>query len=316
LTGESRLEHVLGRGVANVYRAAAALGLTRPYRVAVREYTPDPPGWPPDQRLSIAAIADVHYGDPVLAPAHLRRIVDTTNGLGADLIVLLGDYGATHHTSAEHQRSMADLAQAVAGLHAPLGVFAVLGNHDWWSDADAQTTRRGPIAAARAFTAAGIGVLENDAVRIARDGHDFWLAGLGDQLAFPYPPTGGVDDMPALLGRVTDEAPAILLAHEPDVFAAGPARFALTLSGHTHGGQVKIFGRTPVVPSRYGRRYVYGHIVEDDRHLIVSGGLGVSLLPIRIGVPPEIVHIRLGRTGSTNRARSDPPSVPVRPRAG
>jgi len=121
-----------------------------------------------------------------------------------------------------------------------------------------------------------------------------WLAGLGDQQAFPHEPVGGVDDMSATIDLLTDDAPAILLAHEPDVFATAPARFALTLSGHTHGGQVKILGRTPVVPSRYGNRYVHGYIVEDDRHLIVSGGLGVSLLPVRIGVPPEVVHIHLG----------------------
>ena len=74
-----------------------------------------------------------------------------------------------------------------------------------------------------------------------------------------------------------------------------PDRVSLTLSGHTHGGQVRMFGYSPMVPSRYGNRYAYGHIVEDNRHLVVSGGLGCSILPVRIGVPPEIVMVDVGR---------------------
>lgn len=294
LRGESGLKHVLSRRAANAYRVAGALRLTRPYRVRVQSYAPTPAGWPGDLTLSIAAIADVHYGDPVLEPEHLQQIIDATNALEPDLIVLLGDYGATHHTAQEHQRSMADFAQAARHLRAPLGVYGVLGNHDWWSDPQAQTTRRGPIVAARALTDAGVHVLENEAIRLTHHGRAFWLAGLGDQMAFPHYPVGGVDDLAATSAALTDDAPAILLAHEPDVFAISTARFALTLSGHTHGGQVRLFGRTPVVASRYGNRYLHGHIVEDGRHLIVSAGLGVSTLPVRIGVPPEIVHIQLG----------------------
>ena len=101
----------------------------------------------------------------------------------------------------------------------------------------------------------------------------------------------GVDDLPGTLAKITDDAPVILLAHEPDIFSEVPNRVSLTLSGHTHGGQVRVFGYSPMVPSRYGNRYAYGHVVEDDRHLIVSGGLGCSILPVRIGVPPEIVMV-------------------------
>ena len=93
---------------------------------------------------------------------------------------------------------------------------------------------------------------------------------------------------------MTDGAPVILLAHEPDIFTRVPARVSLTLSGHTHGGQVRLFGYSPVVPSRYGNRYAYGHIVEDDRNLVVSGGLGCSIMPVRFGVPPEILEIQVG----------------------
>jgi len=79
-----------------------------------------------------------------------------------------------------------------------------------------------------------------------------------------------------------------------DIFADVPERVALTLSGHTHGGQVRLFGYSPVVPSRFGNRYAYGHVVEGGRDLIVSGGLGFSGLPVRFGVRPEILSIELG----------------------
>ena len=92
----------------------------------------------------------------------------------------------------------------------------------------------------------------------------------------------------------TDD-PVLLLVHEPDIFPHVPARVALTLAGHTHGGQIRLPLIWPYfVPSKYGARFAYGHIVEDDRHLIVSGGLGTSIIPARLGVPPEIVHITLG----------------------
>jgi predicted MPP superfamily phosphohydrolase len=86
----------------------------------------------------------------------------------------------------------------------------------------------------------------------------------------------------------------ILMAHEPDIFVRVPDRVALTLCGHTHGGQVRLMGWSPVVPSAFGNRYAYGHVVEEGRHLVVSGGLGCSILPVRFGVPPEIVVVELG----------------------
>jgi predicted MPP superfamily phosphohydrolase len=92
---------------------------------------------------------------------------------------------------------------------------------------------------------------------------------------------------------VSDDAPVILMAHEPDIFPRVPERVALTVSGHTHGGQVRIFGYAPIVPSSFGNRYVYGHVVEDDRNLVVSAGLGCSGVPVRFGAPPEIVMIEL-----------------------
>lgn len=120
-----------------------------------------------------------------------------------------------------------------------------------------------------------------------------WVAGLGDQWARLGPPITGVDDLPQLTGQLDADTPAILLAHEPDTFPEAPDRYVVTLSGHTHAGQIKVLGRTPIVPSRYGSRYVHGLVVEDGRSLIVSAGLGVSILPLRIGTRPEIVQLTL-----------------------
>ena len=121
------------------------------------------------------------------------------------------------------------------------------------------------------------------------------MAGLGDQLAFRLGNGRfqGVDNLPATLAQAVDDAPVILQAHEPDIFPEVPQTVALTLSGHTHGGQVRLFGWSPIVPSRYGNRYAYGHIHEDHRDLVVSGGIGCSIAPVRFGVTPEITLVTL-----------------------
>ncbi len=93
---------------------------------------------------------------------------------------------------------------------------------------------------------------------------------------------------------MSDEAPILLLAHEPDIFPEVPERVALTLAGHLHGGQVRLFGFAPVVPSAYGQQYLHGHHIETGEHMIINGGLGFSGLPLRFGAPPEIALIELG----------------------
>jgi uncharacterized protein len=223
--------------------------------------------------------------------------------LKPDITLLLGDYAAGHRwvTGSVHSDIW---SRELGRLQAPLGVHAILGNHDWWDDRDAQRLKAGPTYTHTALKAAGISVYENDAARIEKDGRAFWLAGLGDQLAFPplkrygRKKFAGVDDLPGTMAKITNGAPVILMAHEPDIFARVPERVALTLSGHTHGGQLRAFGYSPVVPSRFGNRYAYGHVVEDGKHLIVSGGLGCSIFPVRLGVPPEIVAIALGGAAS------------------
>ena len=106
----------------------------------------------------------------------------------------------------------------------------------------------------------------------------------------------GADDLARTLAKVTDDAPVILLAHEPDIALRVPSRVALQLSGHTHGGQVRLLGWSPAVPPKHGVRLAYGHLrLKCD--VIISGGLGCSIMPFRVGVPPEIVLVTLARRG-------------------
>ena len=295
LSRRSFLKTLVGSAAAMTAMGAYAFGVEPAFRLRVQRYAPVPPLWPRDLALTATIIADVHVGEPYMPLRRVEEIVAAANALGSDLILLLGDYGAGHRF-VTRPVSMRECAGAFRSLEAPLGVYAILGNHDWWDDLTAQANRRGPVIARRELEAAGIPVLENDAIRLDKDGRPFWLLGLGDQLALLGRPLTGVDDLDGTLARLTDDAPAILLAHEPDIFPQVPGRVALTLSGHTHGGQVRLFGYSPIVPSGYGNRYAYGHVVENGRHLIVSGGLGTSIMPVRFGVPPEIVHLTLGGT--------------------
>ncbi|WP_119268521.1 metallophosphoesterase [Taklimakanibacter deserti] len=272
-----------------------AFGIEPGFLLRVQRYALTPPGWPTDFKLRIAALADIHVGEPYMSLRHVERVVETANALNPDLVLLLGDYAAGHRW-VTRKVTIKDTASVLARLKAPLGAHAILGNHDWWDDRQAQKRRAGPCLYRTALEAAGFPVYENDGVRLVHQDKHFWLLGLADQLAFieGRGRFAGIDDLDATLARVTDDAPVILMIHEPDAFTKVPSRVALTLAGHTHGGQVRLFGYSPVVPSAYGNRFAYGHVVEDDRHLIVSGGLGCSILPVRFGVPPEIDLIELG----------------------
>ncbi|MBR1139854.1 MULTISPECIES: metallophosphoesterase [Bradyrhizobium] len=286
-------------GLAATGFSTATYGVgIEPLRLGVTDYHVRPRNWPVGLELKIAAIADIHACDPWMSLAHIETIVARTNALRPDLIVLLGDYvaGHRHHIG---RIDAAAWAPVLGGLKAPLGVHAILGNHDYWDDRTVQRNGRGVPVAQQALEAAGIPVYENEVVRLTKDGQAFWLAGLGDQLAyvparrFRSVPRIGVDDLAGTLRKVTDRAPVILMAHEPDIALRVPSRVSLQLSGHTHGGQVRLLGWSPAVPPRNGVNLAYGHI-RTQCDVIVSGGLGCSLMPVRIGMPPEIVQVTVG----------------------
>ena len=299
ITRRRLLTGLAAAGLSGLSLGAYAFGIEPRFRLETTRYRLKPPGWPSGLHVRLAVVADLHASEPYMPSARISEIVDRTNALGADAILLLGDYAASHRWQTRRIPPQ-EWAAVLGGLRAPLGVHAVLGNHDWWDDYAAQKRGAGPVAGRRALEKVGIPVYENDVVRLEKAGRGFWLAGLADQIAFFAGRSGkwqrfrGLDDLPGTLAKVTDQAPVVLLAHEPDIFPTVPARVALTISGHTHGGQVRLFGYSPNVPSKYGNRYAYGHVVEGGRNLVVSGGLGCSILPVRLGVPPEIVLIELG----------------------
>jgi predicted MPP superfamily phosphohydrolase len=301
LTRRALLKAAAGFGLTTFGFTGYGLGF-EPWMHRIVRYRPRISGWPQDLNLKIALVADIHACEPWMDLERIDQIVADTNKLRPDLVLLLGDYMA-HHRFVRRPVPHAEWAKALARCKAPLGVHAILGNHDWWDDHDAMVRGKGPVRARRALESAGIPVYENDAKRLSKDGRAFWLAGLGDQLAIRVVergwrrrrvPARGVDDLPGTMAQIGDNAPVVLMAHEPDIFPRVPGRVAVTLSGHTHGGQVVLAGFAPIVPSRYGRRYARGHIVEGGRHLIVSAGLGCSGAPVRFGVPPEIVLVELG----------------------
>ena len=285
-----------GLGVAGV--STLAYGFSEPeLQLQVTRYQISPPQWPADFNLKIAVIADIHACDPWMSLDRIENIVNHTNALGADMTVLLGDYVAGHRNVTRFIPAD-EWAAVLAHLKAPLGVHAILGNHDYWEDRTVQLEGEGVTRARRALEDVGIPVYENDVRRLTKGGRPFWLAGLGDQLAylmarrFRIIKRIGVDDLGGTLSKITDDAPVILLAHEPDVARRVPSRVALQLSGHTHGGQVRVLGWSPVAPS--GQRLAYGHI-RMNCDVVVSGGLGCSIVPFRLGVPPEIVLVTLGK---------------------
>ena len=229
------------------------------------------------EEVRIVMIADPQPAGPHYPAERIREVMARAAGLEGDIVLLLGDYVSTVGLRTSFTDPV-DTTRALGLLDAPMGVYAVLGNHDWWWD--------GPRMR-KLLQAQGIVVLEDQAVLAQAGAKALWIAGLSDPVTQDY-------DLPGTLMQTDAAAPVILLSHTPDVFPDVPARVDLTLAGHTHGGQVYIPGiGRPLVPSRFGDRYAYGHIVEHGQHLYVSSGIGTTILPIRFLTPPELVVITL-----------------------
>ncbi len=259
-----------------VAAAAAAIGiyatLIEPRRLVTTRLALDLPSWPHTWNgYRVGFLSDFHAGAPFAGRKAIARAVERLNEAEPDVALLGGDYVDAHPIWGGRLAPEL-IARELAQLQAP--TFAVLGNHDWKQSGDRMWS---------ALQDAGVDVLENHAVET----NGVYIAGLADMRTRR-------PDLPGALAEVPAGAPVILFAHDPDVFPLVPDRVALTLAGHTHGGQVAIpLIRRPFIPSRYGERYVRGHIVEEDRHLYVTSGLGTSGLPLRLLAPPEIVVLEL-----------------------
>ncbi len=245
-------------------------------RIRHVEITSDmwPAAMPP---LEIAVIADLHVGAPHVGLTKLEEVVARSNALRPDLVFLLGDY-VVHGDLFGKFVSPEATAQRLSKLRAKHGVYAVLGNHDWWFD--------GPRVA-RALSGQAIQVLENEAVPVMLAAGRVWIAGVADD-------TTRTPEVVRTIAPLPAREPVLLMTHDPAVFADVTDRVALTLAGHTHGGQVYLPGiGALIVPGRAPRRHAYGLVRENGRTMFVTGGVGSSIMPVRFNMPPEIVFLTI-----------------------
>jgi predicted MPP superfamily phosphohydrolase len=248
--------------------------LVGPNRLVTHEETIAIDEWPKElDGLKIAVLSDIHVGGWFIDDQKLRLIIERTNQLQPEMIVILGDYMSGDSSTSDRVEPEV-FGAVLKDLRAPLGVYSVLGNHDWWWDG---------LRVRRGLESNGIKVLENEVLEVKGRGSSVWLAGLADLWTRPQRVEQTIEKIP------TDQ-PIIALTHNPDIFPSVPERVRLMLAGHTHGGQVRfpIIG-TVIEPSKFGQRFVRGHVFENNHHLFVTTGIGTSILPVRFGVPPEIV---------------------------
>jgi predicted MPP superfamily phosphohydrolase len=265
--------------------------LIAPWQLATTRYTIDIKDLPEGHDgLRIAFIADTHLG-PRVPDEFLRDALQTAVDLKPDLFILGGDY--VHNGVGQVPRAAQMFAEMLVATGKP--VIGVLGNHDWYASGSLSKQE---------LTKAGVLLVDNARVSVRPDrsvtrwdepGPRLVIAGVGDLW------TDWVDAV-AALDTVPKEVPRILLSHNPDVAEPmtpmhkpiGFHRVDLMLSGHTHGGQVSvpILGR-PVVPSQYHQKYAYGLVQGPSFPVLITSGVGMSLIPIRIGCPPEVVEITL-----------------------
>jgi predicted MPP superfamily phosphohydrolase len=233
-------------------------------------------GWPDGAaRLRILLLSDLHVAGPDMPPERLAEILDRAAAERPDIVLIAGDL-ISDKRLATRRYGLAEAVAPLKRLHPRLGTFAVLGNHDHWRNAG---------EARRALAAAGVRVLDNDSVQIG----PLALGGLDDAFT-------GHDRLASTLASMSGlHGARIMLSHSPDPFPELPGDVALMVAGHTHCGQIRL----PLVGaistmSRYGERYACGLVRENGKTLVVSAGLGTSILPIRIGAPPDYWLLDVG----------------------
>ncbi len=262
--------------------------ICEPDMLVVSSKTLSIPNWSQSlEGLKVGIVSDLHIGAKKINLSKLEYIVNKINSESPDIIFLLGDFDA--QLIAGSGISKESISKVLAGMKAPLGVYAVMGNHDYK-----------PYDVVRPILKnAGVNVLENASVTIIHNGAKLRICGLKDWWHYK-------SDVPVVIGKV--DCPTIFLSHNPDVFPQVPKDVSLTLSGHTHGGEVvlPILG-APFVPSAYGGKYSKGYVVENNKHLFVTSGVG-TLSRHRLLNPPEIVLLNLysqkGKAKDTIRSLS------------
>lgn len=223
--------------------------------------------------FTICQITDVHHS-PLVSLEYIKSIVEKANGLKPDLTVLTGDY------IDEDKDYMAPSVKALSGLRARHGAVSILGNHDYYA---------GKGYAEDVFASNRMRLLKDSHMLIGSGKSALCIAGTSDYLE-------GRPDAKRALSGVDPEVPRILLSHHPDYSEYLPPdeRIDLVLSGHTHGGQVRLpFAIAPVMPSEFGQKYSGGLVANKNTQVYVSRGVGVVMIPVRFNCPPELTFIRL-----------------------
>jgi predicted MPP superfamily phosphohydrolase len=268
--GGGRPETPLRAFALNLTEAARS-ALTEPYRLTIEHQQIHLRRLP--QALDgfrIVQLSDIHHS-PFTSREQIRRAVETANNLQPDMIALTGDY------ISKERRYAAPCAEMLGKLHARYGVYAVLGNHDHWTDAALITDL---------FRAEGITVLVNQGMRFEKNGAAFWLAGVDDTMV-------GLEDLSLALAGASEAEMKLLLAHNPIILRrAARAGVDLVLSGHTHGGQVSLRSERSV-SGRPRRRLLKGLARQGETQIYITRGLGTVVLPVRFGCPPEVSLLEL-----------------------
>ncbi len=249
-----------------------------PARLVERPYQLALPHWPATcDGLRIDVVADTHTGSPRNGLDKLDRMVERLVASDAQVVLMAGDYVILSVLAGTYIPAEV-IAEHLRPLTARKRVYAVLGNHDWWKDG---------LRVSRAFSGAGVRMIDNLAVPVQVGGCGFWLAGLGDLLE-------GRPDVSGTYAAIPVDSPVLALTHEPELLLSLPSRTALTIAGHTHGGQINaLWHWWPTREFKPRSHWLRGEIRTEDRVLFVSPGIGTSILPMRLGVPPEISRLTL-----------------------
>jgi predicted MPP superfamily phosphohydrolase len=250
---------------------AARLALSEPFRLTVEHHKIFLKRLPRAfDGLRVVQLSDIHHS-PFTSREQIERAVETANSLRPDIIALTGDYVSKERAYA------APCAELMGRLRARHGVYAVLGNHDHWTDAALITDL---------FRAEGISMLVNQGMRFEKDGAAIWLAGVDDTMV-------GLEDLSLALAGAREDELKLLLAHNPIILRrAARAGVDLVLSGHTHGGQVSLRPESSA-SGKPRRRLVKGLAKRGDTQIYVTRGLGTVVLPVRFGCPPEVSLLEL-----------------------
>ncbi len=278
------LKYILIVFVSGFFIALSLLAYTyfiEPYQLVIKEVSLNLPHWEYElDGFKIVAVSDIHGGSHTITEERLQDITQKINAQNPDIVVILGDFvsqvsdGKPLHDR-ELKMPMAMIAQNLKGLKTKFGVFAVIGNHDWWYDEK---------ECRKALEDVGFTVLDNQTKSFVVNNKTVSLLGIEDFWKKEKVEIGKP------LAELPNQQNIIGITHNPDSFDETPELISLLIAGHTHGGQVNfpIIG-APIVPAK--KEYTSGHVIKDGRNLYVTTGIGTSGLPFRFRVPPEIVVI-------------------------